>query len=456
MTTVPRNKGSYFPRKSGTGYQVKYPLGWNEDKKKYDEYREDVTTEAEAISLIKAINDFVYRGGDVSGIRSWRHKDKAEKEADELTLNDFAQEFIEMRAKQKAVSGRTIDTDRESYARVAPYLGSIPLRAIKARDIDSAYARMRSNGEDNLGGRPYSGTSIQKSHAFLKMLFNKAVDYEYIDKNPCLKVSSPKRDTKEKQSLTIDEAKSLFTFIMAEPLSAHSIGVLISLNCGLRLSETLALQWKDIRNGSIRVTKSLANNKQRFKSTKTGEERTIPCPPPLTIALEKWKVEQRAWYKTMDLEWDTSSPVVNSTVGNHILQRSFQKWFARERLRYPIPNDFSFHGLRHTYVTLLCRDCGVDDRTTRSLSGHKSNQAFQIYTHTTDEWQRHAANELGLLLAPDDKERHCATCSYWVAAPDNAIKGACWAEEKDGHLAITSCAAACCNNKYSARSKQAH
>ena len=49
MTTVPRNKGSYSQRKGGS-FQVKYPLGWNESKKKYDEYREDVSSEDEAMA----------------------------------------------------------------------------------------------------------------------------------------------------------------------------------------------------------------------------------------------------------------------------------------------------------------------------------------------------------------------------------------------------------------------
>ena len=42
MATVPRNKGSYASRAGGNSWQVKYPLGWNERKKRYDEYREEV------------------------------------------------------------------------------------------------------------------------------------------------------------------------------------------------------------------------------------------------------------------------------------------------------------------------------------------------------------------------------------------------------------------------------
>ena len=76
------------------------------------------------------------------------------------------------------------------------------------------------------------------------------------------------------------------------------------------------------------------------------------------------------------LRWSETTPIVNSRVGNHTLQQSFEKWFTAEKKKYPVPDGFTIHGLRHTYATLLSRDCGVDARTTRSMTGHKSEQAF--------------------------------------------------------------------------------
>ena len=40
--------------------------------------------------------------------------------------------------------------------------------------------------------------AVQKSHAFLNQVMERALDYGIIDKNPCDKVKSPKRDTPEK------------------------------------------------------------------------------------------------------------------------------------------------------------------------------------------------------------------------------------------------------------------
>ena len=451
MATVPRNKGSYTPRKNGT-FQVKFPLGWSDEKKKYDEYREDCASEAEAIALIKTINDYVYHGGDVTAVPVWRSGEKAEEASSTLTVEQFAEEFTAMREKQRKVEPRTIESDRECFARIRPYIGKKVLGAVTPHDIDSAYARMRSTGLDNLGGHAYSGTTLQKTHAFLSMLFDKAVDYEYVAKNPLDKVERPKRDTAEKVSLSPEQAQSVFKQVTDNPLEAKTVGMLLCLGCGLRISEMLALKWEDYSNGSISVNKSLEKNKQSFKGTKTGENRVVPCPPPLIAVLEDWQQTQKEWYKGKGLAWSKDTPIVHSRVGNHILQRSYEKWFALVKSSYGIPDNFTVHGFRHTFVTLLNRDCGVDPRTTRSLSGHKSEQAFAVYTHTDTEWQRKAACELGSIIAPDDETMRCQNCKLWTMSPRDATKGACWAND-DKAVMVTEALMTCSTGSFATKVK---
>ncbi len=448
MVRVPRNKGSYAVRKGGS-YQVKYPLGWNEEAKKYDEYREDVESEAEAIALIKSINDFVYHGGSPASVPAWRLGNKAKDEGSAVSVSEFAEEFISFRQKQKKVEERTIQSDRECFARISPYIGDKAIDAVTPRDIDGAYAHMRSDGSDNLAGRPYSGTTLQKTHAFLSMLFDKAIDYGYIPDSPMAKIERPKRDTPEKVALSAEQAQALFNEIVKGPLEAKPVGVLLCLCCGLRESEMLALRWSDYSSGEIEVSKSLRREKQAFKSTKNGEERTVPCPPPLIGVLESWKSQQREWYASMGLAWSEASPIVNNRVGTHTLQRTFCKWFKSVRAKYPIPDDFTTHGLRHTYVTLLSRDCGIDPRTTRSMSGHKTEQAFSIYTHTSGEWRQKAAIELGNVIAPDDGAMRCCNCRLWSPSPNDGTKGACWGS--DGGLIETSANELCVSGAFLSR-----
>ncbi|WP_302395686.1 tyrosine-type recombinase/integrase [Eggerthella sinensis] len=448
MATVPRNKGSYTARKNGT-FQVKFPLGWSDEKKKYDEYREDAASEAEAIALIKTINDYVYHGGDVTEVPAWRSGKKAEEASSSMTVEQFADEFTTIREKQRKVEPRTIESDRECFARIKPYIGKKLLGAVTPHDIDEAYARMRSDGPDNLGGHAYSGTTLQKTHAFLSMLFDKAVDYEYVAKNPLDRVERPKRDTAEKISLSPEQAQSVFKQVTDNPLEAKTVGMLLCLSCGLRISEMLALKWSDYSSGIISVNKSLVKNKQEFKSTKNGEERSVPCPPPLIAVLDDWMVEQKSWYEEKELVWSRRAPIVQSRVGNHVLQRSYEKWFAAVKANFGLPANFTVHGFRHTFVTLLNRDCGVDPRTTRSLSGHKSEQAFAIYTHTDSEWQRKAACDLGAIIAPDDASMRCQNCKLWTMSPNDATKGACWSN--DDIVIVTNSLMTCSTGRFATK-----
>ena len=162
-----------------------------------------------------------------------------------------------------------------------------------------------------------------------------------------------------------------------------------------------------------------------------------------------WRERQRAWYAGCGLEWSEDAPIVSSRVGNHTLQRSFGKWFAEARKRYPVPDDFTVHGLRHTFVTFLDRDCQVDTTTTKSMSGHKDEAAFHTYTHTNDEWRRKAAVALGGMIAPDPDSARCLNCKLWTMSPLDATKGACWADADAP--AVTGAVEPCARERFAMR-----
>ena len=140
---------------------------------------------------------------------------------------------------------------------------------------------------------------------------------------------------------------------------------------------------------------------------------------------------------------------MHSRVGNHTLQRSFGKWFAEARKSYPVPDDFTVHGLRHTFATFLDRDCQVDSTTTKSMSGHKDDSAFHIYTHTNDEFRRKAALALGSMIAPDPDSARCLNCKLWTMSPVDATKGACWAEADAPE--VTGCVDLCGKGSFAMR-----
>ena len=429
---------------------MKYPLGWSEEKKKYDEYREDVGSEAEAIALIKAINDYIYHGGAVAEVPAWRRGKKAEDEAEGLTLDALGDHFIESRKTGAGLDGvkaeeRTIEGYITCKNRIKPYYGDKRIKDITRKDIESAFVAMRSDGPANLGGRAYSSTTLQKTHSYLNLVFKWAVENDYIGQyeNPMNEVKRPKSDTAERVPLTQQQAHELYSVLSERPLDPMRVGVLICLFCGLRQSEMLALRWSDYVDGRLEITKSLRRRKGQasFKATKTRESRIVPCPPALITVLSSWKEEQKRWYVLHDLDWSQDAPIVQSQSGDHVKQYAYMKWYRSASSSFPVPENFTLHGLRHTYVSLLDVEIGAARSTSKKMSGHKSDQAFNGYSHSNAEAMRRAASELGSLIAPDEGLSRCVNCQLWSESPVDATKGVCWAD--DGKPVVTELAHEC-------------
>ncbi|MBQ6329027.1 MAG: tyrosine-type recombinase/integrase [Kiritimatiellae bacterium] len=427
---VRRNKGHFIERKSGS-CQVRYPLGWDDAKKRYTYYAEDAADAVEAAAALKEINDFVYHGGKPVDIAAFRGKAKF-VEGDVLTVAEFAERFHAAREKGRRFTPRTLESDRDCLNRAMPYIGAMPIERVTSGDIDDMLCAMQGDGADNLNGRAYSGTTALKTYATLNKLFKYAVKKGVVAVNPCVDADAPKADTEEKEALSLEQIRALHALI-EQDVNARNVGIAIGLDAGLRLSEMLALTWRDYRKHEISVSKSLEKERQTAKKTKNEDTRVVPCGLFLVRVLDRWKKLQRTYFADKGLEWSEGSPIVSSLRGTHITQRNYTRWFEGVRGRYPVPDDWGFHGFRHTYVTIMNRDAMIDERTVQSLSGHRDERAFRKYRHTSTEWQREAARRFDALTAPDTAGSSlCGSCSNWAPSPSNPAVGACWAREDEG------------------------
>ena len=400
-------KGSYkeIQHKNSTSYIITIPLGWSDETKRYERYTECMKSAPDAIVAIKEINEYLYFGGlpEKERIAYFRHRKLQQRKTKNLnkykTFAQVAADFIKQREEQKNVSLRTIDTYKEVIKRINPYIGHVPIQDITTQDIDTMYQEMRSSGERNLSGKPLSGTTLAKTHSILNLVFASAVNHDIIYKNPAQRVNKPKPDTKEKVCLTVEQAQQIFNhYYRIKNDDAHNIGIFLGLLCGLRLSETLALTWDDYDGEFLYITKSLEKDSKTTKTPKNGESRTVAVPPILAEILDSWKKAQRQYFKSIELCWTRKVPIVNSLVGSYILQSNFQRWIQIERKNNNLPPFFTYHLLRHTYTTFIYVECGIDEKTTRDLTGHKSAKAFSTYVHSNNEWKAEAVSRLNNLI----------------------------------------------------------
>ena len=158
----------------------------------------------------------------------------------------------------------------------------------------------------------------------------------------------------------------------------------IALGTGLRVSEIVALNVGDVRNGKgARGLWVL-----RPETTKNDAGGTVGLPDKLrrkVSRLLKWKVEQGE-------PIEDNSPVFVSrgggrggkAGGGRLSVRSAQAIFARWQQRCGFDRRVNFHSLRHTFCSNLWRATG-DLRLVQQAARHASPQTTSIYTHPTDE-----------------------------------------------------------------------
>lgn len=167
--------------------------------------------------------------------------------------------------------------------------------------------------------------------------------------------------------------------------------ILLSILTGMRIGETLALRWEDIdwTHNIISVRRNVVkaydpetkSDRYFVGSPKTRQGyREIPLLPVLRRTLRD------IGGKTPD----TGNYIVGGS-GKPTAHSSVRETYSRFLKRHRLP-DINFHGLRHTYATLLV-ESGGDIKTISTLLGHsKVSLTLDLYVHPSIDSKRKAMN----------------------------------------------------------------
>ena len=142
----------------------------------------------------------------------------------------------------------------------------------------------------------------------------------------------------------------------------HKLLVLLAYGTGLRLSEIINLQVRDI---------NLYARTIHVRAGKGAKRRFTILPDKLWDRLKMYlKHRQFADY------------VFKSNRGGKLHPRTVQKVFQTALKKTDITVPATFHTLRHSFATHLLEN-GTDIRYIQKLLGHSSLKTTQIYTHVT-------------------------------------------------------------------------
>ncbi|QQE77267.1 tyrosine-type recombinase/integrase [Alicyclobacillus sp. SO9] len=217
----------------------------------------------------------------------------------------------------------------------------------------------------DLGFHP---NTIRRRIHSLKSFFKFCMTQEYIEKNPTLAVSVPKK----RQALPIYISQDDLMQLIQAPLEYGGQRTRIRdwlmlrtlALTGLRRQELLNLQWRDVclRDSNILV-----------RNGKGDKDRLIPIPSAL--------VDDLRMYKDMRVTTDYA-PVFPSVSGKRLGPRPLSSMFTKYvHLAGLDGKHYSPHKIRHSFATFLLQK-NVSLIEIQELLGHADITSTRIYLHT--------------------------------------------------------------------------
>ena len=250
------------------------------------------------------------------------------------------------------------------------------LKKIKLDDIHAFLFYLKNNNQSKSATRARKVSSIR---VFFNYLSNKK---GILEKNPAQNLETPKIEKRIPKYLTLDDSKKLLETVMndSDRNKERDFAIItLFLNCGMRLSELVGINIKDIN----------FNDEKLNVIGKGNKERTIYLNKACLNAIDSYlKVRPKDGVK-----FDSRDALFLSERKERISNRTVQYIVKQELQKSGLDiNKYSVHKLRHTAATLMYKYGNVDIRALQELLGHESISTTEIYTHVDNTQIRNAVD----------------------------------------------------------------
>lgn len=195
-------------------------------------------------------------------------------DGDKMTFAEFADSWHEARVVSGEVGKSHLEREKQMLNDLKRYIGEVRMRDLTPQAVESLYVAIKRDKVARRG--KFSGTSLRMIHQTLKQIMQKAVDYDYILRNPCDRVKAPKADDPERRSLSVEDGARLLESVneaeaeayreMGEKearqtergnlfgreylrglnLVGNALAVRIGLATGMRRGEVFGLSWGSV------------------------------------------------------------------------------------------------------------------------------------------------------------------------------------------------------------------
>lgn len=273
--------------------------------------------------------------------------------------------FFRYIAKSKGIYPKDTEDDEID-------LSFVDIDLIKKITLNDAYMFLiycKNERNNNETTRARRVISIRRFFAYL------TDNLGLLSVNPMKNLDAPKIKKSLPKYLTLEESQKLLSVIDGKNKERDYAIITLFLNCGMRLSELVSIDYNDIKSdGTLVIT------------GKGNKERTVYLNQACINAITEYmkvrpndKVKDRALFLSSRYQ----------RISNRTVQTMVDKYLEKAGLG---SRGLSVHKLRHTAATLMYQHGNVDVLVLKEILGHENLGTTEIYTHIQNEATKQAVD----------------------------------------------------------------
>jgi len=319
----------------------------------------------EAVALERQYQDLINEGIDPSMMKANGTTNETlqpvsvRKIPHYLKLKQFIPIFMELHGNNQ--SDNMQESYRASSKHLLPGFGRLRLEEITKVKMQTYMSNRVMEGA--------SHASVNREVAFIKSVLLRAVDWDFLIRNPLQGIKFLKEAPIRERYLTKEEYERL---LEVSPNYLSEI-IVFALATGFRKAEIFNLRWQDVKinprfkYGEITVV-GKGDKRRNIRMNKTVYN--------MLILKQCETMSEYVFY----------SPKTGNKFDN--VDKSF-----KTALRKAGINNFRFHDLRHTAASWMIQ-CGADIYAVQKILGHSHIRTTQRYAHQSPEYLE---NQIGVL-----------------------------------------------------------
>ena len=220
----------------------------------------------------------------------------------------------------------------------------------------------------------YKKTTIARKTASIRTFYKYLFRERFIDNNPAISLSAPKKPKSLPKFLTIDEVEKILNNVNIETPAGFRNKVILELlwATGMRVSELSNLNFGDL---------NLEENEIRVFGKGAKERIVLISDRAKQYLIQYIKTARNLLapgYEINDI--NDNSPLFINNTGYRLQNKTIRKTINEVVEKIELPKKVTPHVFRHSFATHLIEN-GADLRVVQELLGHAGISNTQIYTH---------------------------------------------------------------------------